>query len=39
MIVPDFKIRSNLENINITFRKTKMEKKIGCAGKNIGWKK
>jgi len=42
MIVPDFKIRRNLENLNNIFQKTysrprvKMEKKLGRARKNIG---
>jgi len=45
MIVLDFKIQTNLENINNAFRKTKsgqgvkVEKKIGRARKGIRWEK
>jgi len=44
IIIPDFKIRTNLENLYNSFRKTKSEarvkvKKIGRARKDIRWKK
>jgi len=37
MIVPDFKIRTNLENINNSFRKTKFEP--GVKAEKIEWEK